>query len=117
MPPQKHWHSAACGGATQEPVKANCAAGWLDFYWVRNWLAKCMGNLNMLSEPIAVTAKVTSVLQRLNVPYFIVGSIASTLYGMVRTTQDSDIVAEMNPEHVQSFVEALQSEFYIDEEM
>ncbi|HKY54083.1 MAG TPA: hypothetical protein VJM08_07260 [Anaerolineales bacterium] len=71
----------------------------------------------MLSEPIAVTAKVTSILQKLHVPYFIVGSLASTLYGKVRTTQDSDIVADMRAEHIQSFVQALQSEFYVDEEM
>jgi hypothetical protein len=50
-------------------------------------------------------------------PYLIGGSLASTLYGMVRSTQDSDIVAEMGPEHVQSFVAALKNEFFIDDEM
>lgn len=50
-------------------------------------------------------------------PYVIGGSLASTLYGMVRTTQDSDIVAKMRPEHILTFVEALQDEFFIDEEM
>ena len=71
----------------------------------------------MLYDPIAVTAQVTSVLEELNVPYFIGGSLASTLYGMVRTTQDSDIVAKIRDEHIQPFVRALQSEFYVDEEM
>ncbi len=33
----------------------------------------------MLPEPIAVTAKVISVLEKLNVPYFIGGSLASTI--------------------------------------
>jgi len=36
---------------------------------------------------------------------------------MIRTTQDSDIVAEMRLEHLQPFVAALQGEFYVDEEM
>ena len=36
---------------------------------------------------------------------------------MIRTTQDSDIVAEMRLEHLQTFVAALQDEFYVDEEM
>jgi hypothetical protein len=36
---------------------------------------------------------------------------------MVRTTQDSDIVAEMRAEHLQPFVAALQDEFYVDDEM
>ena len=71
----------------------------------------------MLNEPIEVTLKVTNVLEKLVVPYLIGGSLASTLYGMVRTTQDSDIIAEIRPEHVQPFVSSLQTEFYIDEEM
>jgi len=71
----------------------------------------------MQNEPIEVTLKVTHVLETLGIPYLIGGSLASTLYGMVRTTQDSDIVAEMKPEHLQPFVSALQDEFYLDEEM
>ncbi|MCE9645263.1 MAG: hypothetical protein K8S20_04625 [Chloroflexi bacterium] len=71
----------------------------------------------MQNEPIEVTIKVTGVLEDLGTPYLIGGSLASTLYGMVRTTQDSDIVAEMRPEHVRPFVLALQDEFFIDEQM
>ena len=71
----------------------------------------------MQNEPIEVTLKVTQVLESLGIPYLISGSLASTLYGMVRTTQDSAIVAEMRIEHLQSFVSALQGEFYLDEEM
>ena len=71
----------------------------------------------MQNEPIEVTLKVTGVLESLGVPYFIGGSLASTLYGMVRTTQDSDIVAEMRQEHLRPFVTALQDEFYVDDEI
>ena len=49
----------------------------------------------MQNEPIEVTLKVTNVLEKLGIPYLIGGSLASTLYGMVRTTQDSDIIADM----------------------
>lgn len=71
----------------------------------------------MQNEPIEVTLKVTRFFENLNVPYLIGGSLASSLYGMVRTTQDSDIIAEMRHEHVQPFVSALQDEFYVDDEM
>lgn len=71
----------------------------------------------MQNEPVEVTLKVTGVFERLGVPYLIGGSLASTLYGMVRTTQDSDIVAEMRLEHLPLFVSALQDEFYVDDEM
>jgi hypothetical protein len=71
----------------------------------------------MQNEPVEVTLKVTEVFEKLSVPYLIGGSLASTLYGMIRTTQDSDIIAEMRSEHIQRFILALQAEFYVDEEM
>jgi hypothetical protein len=70
----------------------------------------------MLPEPIAVTISVIAILEKLEVRYLIGGSLASTVHGMVRTTQDSDIVAELRPEHVESLVRLLEGEFYIDEE-
>jgi hypothetical protein len=76
-----------------------------------------MEKSTMQNEPIEVTFKVTGVLEDLGVPYLIGGSFASTLHGMVRTTQDSDIVAEMLPVHLKPFVTALQDEFYVDNDM
>jgi hypothetical protein len=70
----------------------------------------------MLPEPIAVTLAVTAALDGMGVHYLICGSLASTIHGMVRTTQDSDIVADLHPEHVGVFVRALEDEFYVDEE-
>lgn len=71
----------------------------------------------MQNEPVEVTLKVTGVFEKLGVPYLISGSLASTLYGMVRSTQDSDLIAEMRLEHLQPFVSALQDEFYVDDQM
>lgn len=71
----------------------------------------------MQNEPLEVTLKVTAVLEELGIPYLIGGSLASTLYGMVRSTQDADIVVEMRLEHIQPFVTALQDEFFVDDEM
>jgi hypothetical protein len=71
----------------------------------------------MQSEPIEVTLRVTAVLEKLDIPYVIGGSLASTLHGMIRTTQDSDIITAMRQEHIQPFVLSLQNEFFIDEEM
>ena len=71
----------------------------------------------MLPEPIAVTVLVTQVFEKLNIQYMIGGSFASTIYGMVRTTQDVDIIAEMQLQHAQPFITALEGGFYIDEEM
>lgn len=71
----------------------------------------------MLPEPISVTILVTKVFEELGIPYLIGGSLASTIYGMIRTTQDADIIADMKQSHVQPFMAALKTEFYIDEVM
>lgn len=71
----------------------------------------------MMLDPALITARVTSILEKLHLRYFIGGSFASTLHGMIRTTQDSDIIAEFKPELVNAFCRELTDEFYIDDQM
>jgi hypothetical protein len=69
------------------------------------------------SEAIDITLLMTDVLDRLNIPYVIGGSMASIIHGMLRTTMDVDIVADLQPEHVRPLVATLQDAFYADEQM
>ena len=71
----------------------------------------------MTENPLVITAQVTAVLERMGVPYFVSGSLASIYYGTVRTTQDADIVALLAIDHLSPFVRSLNDKFYIDEEM
>jgi hypothetical protein len=71
----------------------------------------------MSLDPVRITTKVTTVLEQLGVRYFISGSLASTLYGVVRTTMDSDVVADLKQQHIGDLVSSLENEFYIDEDM
>ena len=64
-----------------------------------------------------ITLLVTQTLERLDIPYAVGGSLASSLHGVMRATLDVDIVADMRPEHVQPMTAALLEEFYADEEM
>lgn len=68
------------------------------------------------SEAIQVTLLVTGALNALGIPYVIGGSMASIIHGMLRTTMDADIVADMRSEHVTRFVMGLQDAFYVDEQ-
>ncbi|NQT15062.1 MAG: hypothetical protein HQ582_20060 [Planctomycetes bacterium] len=43
------------------------------------------------------------VFERLNVPYFVTGSVATMTYGEPRFTNDVDIVAGLQEEHVDAF--------------
>ena len=56
-------------------------------------------------------------LEQLNVPYYIGGSIASSVYGISRATMDIDLVSELKSDHVKFLVQALQKDYFIDENM
>ena len=71
----------------------------------------------MQGDSTHVTLLVTQALERLGVPYAVGGSLASSLHGVMRSTLDVDIVADMRLEHIQPLVAALSKEFYADDEM
>jgi hypothetical protein len=73
--------------------------------------------MNMLAEPLAVTLLVIEAFEELNIPYMIGGSLASALHGTARSTLDTDLVADLRSEQVNSLVDMLQQDFYIDEGM
>ena len=68
----------------------------------------------MRSDPIAAMLAVVQVLDRHGIEYLVGGSMASATYGIYRPTQDIDLVADLRPEHVESWVGELASEFYVD---
>lgn len=68
----------------------------------------------MAPEPIAVTLRVIEVLDALDAPYVIGGSLASSVHGVARTTMDADLVADLKSEQVERLVQELRNEFYVD---
>ena len=60
---------------------------------------------------------VIDAFEKLSIPYYIGGSIASSVYGIARATMDVDVVADIKSSHVSSFKQLLKRDFYIDEEM
>lgn len=69
-----------------------------------------------MNEPFDTLALVTTQFDALGIPYFVGGSIASILYGEYRATADIDVIADIQPQHVQPLVAALSSHFYIEAE-
>lgn len=70
-----------------------------------------------VDELLTVLLRVADVLKSLHVPFMVGGSVASSRYGEIRTTNDVDLVADISLQHVEPFVAALQGEFYVDAEM
>jgi len=60
---------------------------------------------------------VIHAFEKLFIPYYIGGSVASSVYGLARATLDVDIVADLKINHVDRLKQLLEKEYYIDEEM
>lgn len=71
----------------------------------------------MLAEPLEVILQVIDVLDDLDVPYWIGGSLAVAVHGVARSTLDADLVADLKVKHVEPFAGALEDIFYLDIEM
>src|ERR1700710_821867 len=69
-----------------------------------------------LPDVIRIAMEVARVLEDLQIPYLVGGSIVSSLYGHPRTTFDADLVADLQPQHVQPFSAALSGDFYVEPE-
>jgi hypothetical protein len=64
-------------------------------------------------DPVALALIIARVFERLGVRYCIGGSVASSVYGEVRTTLDVDFVADLTPEDTQALVAEVESEFHV----
>ena len=73
--------------------------------------------MTVQGEATRITLLVTQTFERLGIPYAVGGSLASSLHGVMRSTLDVDIVADVKAEHIQPLIEALSKEFYADDEM
>ncbi len=72
----------------------------------------------MTSPDILIALKpVITSFNELNISYYIGGSLASSIYGMPRTTLDADIIANINPNHITVLKSKLGKKYYVDENM
>jgi hypothetical protein len=60
---------------------------------------------------------VIDAFEQLGIPYHIGGSVASIAYGPYRATADVDIVADIQPTHVEPLAQKLEDRFYADADM
>lgn len=109
--------------ASEEEIRQRLAAillgpGLAERYGAATMPNKCVSataeqELQYTMNEKDTTLRIIEVLEALNIPYAICGSLASSLYGIARTTLDSDILADIQPVHIQALVDTLQEDFYL----
>jgi len=60
---------------------------------------------------------VIQAFEKMSIPYYIGGSIASSVYGMARATMDVDVIADLMVTHIPRLKQILENEYYIDAEI
>ena len=68
-----------------------------------------------MDETLMLAVEVAEILERLEVPYFVGGSLASSQYGVPRATLDADLIARLASKHVKPLIAALGDDWYADE--
>jgi len=61
--------------------------------------------------------RILEVFDLLEIPYQVVGSLASSMHGIPRATMDVDIVADLRTDQIAEFVDQLKADFYADADM
>lgn len=84
------------------------------------------GHIQSLDKGVQMTSQselwdalfpVVEALVALDVPYYVGGSIASSITGVARATLDADLVAALRPEHAEPLAALLLPHDYVDAEM
>ncbi|MDH5186594.1 MAG: hypothetical protein OEW70_05960 [candidate division WOR-3 bacterium] len=63
-----------------------------------------------------VVLKAVEILNRINISYFLTGALAVVYYGEPRTTQDIDIVVEIQEKDIATLIKNFSDDFIIHEE-
>ena len=70
------------------------------------------------SPDLSLFYDILLTLERINVPYMIIGAFAGTVYGLTRVTYDIDMIVNLDEEHVQALADAYPPpRYYADPEM
>jgi hypothetical protein len=70
----------------------------------------------MNTEQTEVNLLVVRAFDSLRIPYFLGGSMASSVHGIYRATADANFVAALRPHHAEPLATLLQPAFYADVE-
>jgi hypothetical protein len=74
------------------------------------------GILICMQTPADGLNRILETLDRLEIPYMVVGSAASSVHGIARPTLDIDLVADLRVDQIDDFAGGLKVDFYADPE-
>jgi hypothetical protein len=72
--------------------------------------------MSLYHDVMEALTPLVEAFDRLGIAYYIGGSVSSSLHGLARQSQDVDVIADIRPDQVRALVQALQGDYYVDEQ-
>ena len=72
------------------------------------------GTPKAMKTPREAFSRILEVLDQMEIPYLVGGSIASAVHGIARPTMDTDLVVDLPVAKTDEFAELLRPDFYVD---
>lgn len=104
--------------ATEVEIRQEFIKRCLGAEWIKVLLDSANsrdGEKIVIGDPIALAQKIAEILLPLDIPYLVGGSVASSLWGENRSTQDLDMVIALDADIAPQLIEVMAGEFYISE--
>lgn len=67
-----------------------------------------------MKTPADALKRILEILDLLEIPYMVGGSLASSLHGIPRSTMDVDLIADLPTGQIDDFAAQLKADFYLD---
>lgn len=107
---QKQYPAATSLEIKREFIGRCLGAEWIEI------LAKYLdGGELMIQDPVWLAVKIADILEPLNILYMVGGSVASSLWGENRSTQDLDLLISISAPQVPTLISAMSGDFYISD--
>src|SRR5678816_3222670 len=69
-----------------------------------------------MGDHLEVAVAAARIFERTGIPYALGGSVASSIFGEMRTTMDVDFAVDMSTDRIDAFVAAAAGEFHVQRE-
>jgi hypothetical protein len=70
---------------------------------------------DMILDPIGLTRDIDQLLEPLGIAYYVGGSLASSLWGEPRYSEDLDLIIAIAPQQSKQLIKSLEANYYISE--
>ncbi len=111
---KNQYPNASLSWVRQELIRRCLGQEWIEILELKTKISQTEEKF-MVIDPLELAEQIATIFETLNIPYLVGGSVASSLLGESRSTQDLDLVISISLSKAQQLIRVMEAEFYISE--